>query len=80
VVERARTPRYGWEIPAALQSLTLFEDPYLMMQAQNLAIVDGFLNALEQRVMKRLFVEDRIPVDDAMFLNGAVADVDFRRL
>jgi hypothetical protein len=70
-------PRYadvstfeGWEIPAALQALTLFEDPYLSMQAQNLAIVDGFLNALEQRVMTRLFMEDRTPLEDAMFLNA----------
>lgn len=70
-------PRYrdvtnieGWEIPAALRSLTLFEDPYLSMQAQNLAIVDGFLNALEQRVLERHFREDRTPLDDAMFLNA----------
>lgn len=70
-------PRYadvatfeGWEIPAALQSLALFCDPYLSMQAQNLAIVDHFLNELEQHVLKRLFDEDRTPVDDAMFLNA----------
>jgi hypothetical protein len=70
-------PRYsdaselgGMEIPAALQSLTLFRDPYLSMQAFNLAIVDGFLNGLEQQVLGRLFAEERTPVDDAMFLNA----------
>lgn len=70
-------PRYadvatleGWKIPAALQGLTLFRDPYLSMQAQNLAVVDHFLNGLEQRVMKRHFLEDRTPIDDAIFLNA----------
>lgn len=70
-------PRYrdiskveGWEIPAALRALTLFEDPYLTMQAQNLAIVDGFLNALEQRLLRRHLQEDSTPLDDAMFLNA----------
>lgn len=60
----------GWEIPAALRSLTLFEDPYLSMQAQNLAIVDGFLNTLERRLLKKHFQEDRTPFEDAMFLNA----------
>lgn len=60
----------GWEIPRALQGLTLFSDPYLSMQAQNLAIVDHFLNGLEQHVMQRLLEEDRTPIDDAMFLNA----------
>ena len=70
-------PRYadistleGWEIPVALNGLSLFQDPYMSMQAQNLAVVDFFLNGLEQRVMKRLFAEDRTPIDDAMFLNA----------
>jgi hypothetical protein len=70
-------PRYGdvselggMEIPAALQGLTLFRDPYLNMQAFNLATVDGFLNGLEQHVLRRLFDEDRTPIDDAMFLNA----------
>lgn len=70
-------PRYGDlseldgnEIPAALAALTLFDDPYLRMQAYNLAIVDDFLNSLEQRVLKRLFADDRTPIDDAMFLNA----------
>lgn len=70
-------PRYadvatleGWEIPTALQGLTLFRDPYLSMQAQNLAIVDHFLNGLEQHVMRRVFEEDQSPIDDAMFLNA----------
>lgn len=70
-------PRYGdlselggMEIPAALQSLTLFRDPYLNMQAFNLACVDAFLNDLEQQVLRRLFDEERTPIDDAMFLNA----------
>ena len=60
----------GSEISTALLGLTLFRDPYLSMQAQNLAIVDHFLNGLEQHVMRRLFEEDRTPIDDAMFLNA----------
>lgn len=70
-------PRYGdvselggMEIPAALQGLTLFRDPYLSMQAFNLAIVDGFLNCLEKHMLERLLDEDRTPIDDAMFLNA----------
>lgn len=70
-------PRYtdfatldGGEIPTALQRLMLFRDPYLSMQAQNLASLDHFLNGLEQHVMRRLFEEDRTPIDDAMFLNA----------
>lgn len=55
----------GWEIPTALQGLALFRNFYLSMQAQNLAIVDHFLNGLEQHVMRRLFEEDRTPIDDA---------------
>ena len=60
----------GWEIPNSLNSLTLFRDPYLSVQAQNLAVVDGFLNTLEHRVLQRLFREDRTPLDDAVFLNA----------
>ncbi|MGB3318288.1 MAG: hypothetical protein WBF65_02455 [Sphingopyxis granuli] len=70
-------PRYGdvselggMEIPAALKGLTLFRDPYLSMQAFNLAIVDGFLNGLEQQVLRRLIDEERTPIDDSMFLNA----------
>lgn len=70
-------PRYGdvskfggMEIPTALQGLTLFRDPYLSMQAFNLAIVDGFLNDLEGQVLRRLFDEERTSIDDAMFLNA----------
>ena len=70
-------PRYGdlselggLEIPAALQGLTLFRDPYLSMQAFNIAIVDDFLNGLEKQVLRRLFDEDRTPIDDTMFLNA----------
>lgn len=61
----------GSEIPAALNQLALFDgDPYLRMQAYNLAIVDTFLNQLEQNVMCRLFDEERTPIDDAMFLSA----------
>lgn len=70
-------PRYGdvselggMEIPTALKGLTLFRDPYLSMRAFNLAIVDGFLNGLEQQVLRRLIDEERTPIDDAMFLNA----------
>lgn len=60
----------GMEIPAALQGLTLLRDPYLSMGAFNLAIVDGFLNGLEEHVLGHLFDEDRTPIDDAMVLNA----------
>lgn len=50
--EPDQAPRYAdvrdlddSHIRAALQSLTLFSDPYLRMQACNLAIVDGYLNS-----------------------------------
>lgn len=70
-------PRYvdarklnGSEIPAALSSLALFDDPYLEMQGYNLGIVDGFLNNVERHVLNRLIDEERTPMDDAMFLNA----------
>lgn len=70
-------PRYadistlnGWEIPQALGGLTLFQDAYLGMQANNLAVVDDFLNGIEKRVLRRLFDEERTPIDDAVFLNA----------
>lgn len=60
----------GLEIPSALEGLTLFRDPYLGMQAFNLAVVDSFLNSLEAQLLQRFFAEDRTPTDDAMFLNA----------
>lgn len=60
----------GMDLYHALQSLTLFRDTYLGMQAFNLAIVDNFLMSLELRVLQRLVREQRTPIDDAMFLNA----------
>lgn len=76
--ERDQGPRYApidsidmWAIPKALTSLALFDnDPYLRLQAVNLAVVDKFINGLEKRTLRRLMDEERTPMDDAMFLGA----------
>ena len=40
------------------------------MQANNLAMVDAYLNQLQHQVLQRLFYEERTPLDDAAFLNA----------
>jgi len=58
------------ELNEALCSLSLMDDPYLRMQALNLAVVDQFVMDLEYDVLRRLNSEDRTPGPEAMFLNA----------
>jgi hypothetical protein len=58
------------ELIDGLCSLTMFGDIYMRMQGNNLAIVDQFIMPIEQQVAKRLFDEERTPIDDVMFLNA----------
>ncbi len=43
-----------FELKRALASLHLFDDPYLNMQAFDLAVVDKFIMQLEYDVLRRL--------------------------
>ena len=55
----------------ALCKLNLFgDDPYLRMQAFNLAIVDQFLMGLEDQLLKKLVDEERTPIPEAAFLSA----------
>ncbi|MCR9193746.1 MAG: hypothetical protein NXH88_03385 [Hyphomonas sp.] len=45
-------------------------DPFLRMQAFNLAIVDPFLTNLEAQVLEKLVAEERTPVPEAAFLSA----------
>lgn len=51
-------------LATALSQLRLLgDDPYLRMQAWNLAIVDKFITGLEYDVLERLIDEERTPVE-----------------
>lgn len=55
----------------ALCNLRLLgDDPFLRMQAFNLAIVDQFVTNLEYEVLRKLFDEERTPVPEATFLSA----------
>ncbi|MCH9052004.1 MAG: hypothetical protein IIA72_13125 [Proteobacteria bacterium] len=55
----------------ALCKLNLLgDDPYLRMQAFNLAIVDPFLMELEYQLLKKLVDEERTPLPEAAFLSA----------
>ena len=55
----------------ALCKLNLFgDDPFLSMQAFNLAIVDQFLMDLEDQLLKKLVDEERTPLPEAAFLSA----------
>ena len=55
----------------ALCNLNLLgDDPYLRMQAFNLAIVDPFLTDLEYQVLQKLVDEERTPLPEAAFLSA----------
>jgi hypothetical protein len=45
-------------------------DPYLRMQAFNLAIVDQFLMGLESQLLQKLVEEERTPIPEAAFLSA----------
>lgn len=57
------------EFTRALGTLNLFDDPYLRMQAFNLAIVDKFIMDIEYEVLRKLNEEERVP-PEATFLNA----------
>jgi len=55
----------------ALCKLNLLgDDPYLRMQAFNLAIVDKFLMELESQLLQKLVDEERTPLPEAAFLSA----------
>lgn len=60
-----------FEITVALEGLHLLgSDPFLVMQANNLAIVDQFIMDLETDLLSTYIREDRTPMDQAMFLSA----------
>ena len=55
----------------ALCDLTLLgDDPFLSMQALNLAIVDAWLTPLEGDLLRKLIREERTPASDALFVSA----------
>jgi hypothetical protein len=55
----------------ALNRLPLLRgDPYLRMQALNLALIDQWITGLEYEVLQKLIDEERTPVPEAMFLSA----------
>ena len=56
---------------AALCELTLLgDDPFLSMQALNLAMVDAWLTPLEEDLLRKLIREDRTPALEALFVSA----------
>ncbi|MDE2881407.1 MAG: hypothetical protein OXP70_06105 [Acidobacteriota bacterium] len=56
---------------AALCDLTLLgDDPFLSMQALNLAMVDAWLTPLEEELLRKLIREDRTPALEALFISA----------
>ena len=56
---------------AALCDLPLLgDDPFLSMQALNLAIVDAWLTPLEEDLLRKLIREDRTPAPEALFVSA----------
>src|SRR5574337_1181491 len=53
-----------------LQSLPLFDDLYLRMQATNLQIVDGFLEEQELALLKEYLQLERTPIPFLMFVSA----------
>jgi hypothetical protein len=59
------------ELRDALGRLQLFgDDPYLSMQAFNLALVDQTLTGLEYQVLEKLNKEDTTPIPETAFLSA----------
>lgn len=59
-----------WELSQSLGKLALFAgDPYLVMQATNLGLVDRWLINLETSIREELHAEERTPVN-SMFLSA----------
>jgi hypothetical protein len=59
------------ELDQALRGLTLLgDDPYLGMQATNVALVDGFLMPLESEARAYRFADEGIDIGSAVLLNA----------
>lgn len=52
------------------ERLPLFEDLYLRMQAQNIALVDSFLSELETQLLEELLRSERTPIPETMFASA----------
>jgi hypothetical protein len=57
-------------IAEALQSLPLFEDIFLRMQAMNLDLVDSYLQNLEAELLQEYIDEERTPLQSAVLVSG----------
>ncbi len=59
------------KLQVALRSLNyLGDDPYLSMQVTNVAIVDDFLMQVEAEAAKEQIQNDRVPIDQLVFLTA----------
>src|SRR5882724_2907778 len=54
----------------ALQSLPLFTDTYLNMQAINLDLIDQFIEHQETRLLHEYFEKERTPLPSTMFVSA----------
>lgn len=76
--ETEEQPRYraieeieSFELINGFKSLALFDgEPYLIMQAYNLSVVDQFLNDVEMQTLRALIEQERTPIPEAVFLNA----------
>ena len=60
-----------YELRNALSQFTLFgDDPFLRMQAYNLAIVDQFVTSLEYDLLRNLHEQEATPLPEATFLSA----------
>lgn len=57
-------------IREALQTLPLFDDLYLRMQALNLDVVDAFLMDMERDLLREYMEKERTPVHTATFVSA----------
>lgn len=57
-------------ITDALQSLPLFEDLFLRMQALNLDMVDGYIEDMETHLLREYMEIERTPVQNALFVSA----------
>lgn len=68
VVGGDETPDIG--LAEALRSLPLFTDPYLIMQAMNLDLVDQFVADQEAQLLYLYFEQERTPLPATMFVSA----------
>jgi hypothetical protein len=70
VVEDAGDVTAETSIKDALQSLPLFDDLFLSMQALNLDIVDGFIEQMETDLLREYMELERTPVQSATLVSA----------